>query len=719
MKGKDIFLGLRYIGDDLIEEAEYGEFVPAGRRMLRRPILLAALIALMLLLIGCTVVYALRSRNLNLGTREVTYDAYDYDTMEFLGKETYEEEVLTVAGLKGSAEYLAALEWFEFLQSYDQDRSIQGAVWGNYPEFPEAYSSYGLYSQDMKDALDAILEKYNLLPMGAPLEFRTTRNLCAALGIERLQTARNDVTIRIKDGGCYENGNFYLDLDIQLPEGAENELDASWGTLCWNRRDCFSDQVIALQDAQTWREWNYTTADGSEVLILRSEDDWRGYILCSRPEGLLTLRLETRRDLWNSEGGRTWAEELYLTDRQLEQIADAVDFGIQPRKATREDVDNQPPIAQALTQDGYTLGLKALETDGWVVRILMSVTAPEGTVISRNPHPGFEDQTYYIEPGNWDNFLCQTGQEVGSGGTWNLVDDGDGRDHTQDILMVRSAEMADGGAPFGLGMTWNLFFADLTGSYWDDSYTTHVDILAEGEWLFPITFDGSMGNYRERELVAEPVTVGASAGWRPDGSDVVEQVTVTSFRLRSYSASIVHTGPEGTDFSWLNGEFLRVVLEDGTQLQLAGSNGIYEAEGPIDLDRVSHILFADGTRLDVGQPDTESAVEFLTEPVEVDFYAGYAEDAYGNRENLYETMTLTSVSVYPTGAVIRGYAGMTTRESVLQAVMEDGTGIALYGSSGGPDQEGSPCSRLEAERVLDVEQIACLRFPDGTVVYAP
>ena len=26
MNGKDIFLGLKYVGDDLIEKAEYGEF---------------------------------------------------------------------------------------------------------------------------------------------------------------------------------------------------------------------------------------------------------------------------------------------------------------------------------------------------------------------------------------------------------------------------------------------------------------------------------------------------------------------------------------------------------------------------------------------------------------------------------------------------------------------------------------------------------------------
>lgn len=59
MNGKEIILGLKFIGEDLIEEAEYGSFAAAAekpsRTMVRRPFLIAAMIALMLLLMGCTV----------------------------------------------------------------------------------------------------------------------------------------------------------------------------------------------------------------------------------------------------------------------------------------------------------------------------------------------------------------------------------------------------------------------------------------------------------------------------------------------------------------------------------------------------------------------------------------------------------------------------------------------------------------------------------------
>ena len=599
MNGKDIFLGLKYIGEDLVEEAEYGRFSqkeaePPKVRRLRRPLLIAAIVALMLFLMGCAV-YVLTTQNMELGQREISYDAFDPDTLEYLGKETYTEEVFTVAGLKGSPEYQAALEWFEFKESYDQDRAIQSSVWGNYPEFPEEYSSYGLYSQEMKDKLDKILDKYSLKPQGAVLEFRNTRNLCAALGIERLQTTENDVSIRVESGGCYENGNFYLNLDFDLPEAAENEIDATWGILRWNRKDCFSTDVIAMENADEWKQWDYETASGSKVLILRNDADWRGYLLCDRGEGILSIQLETRQDLWYNVDGKTWAEEQFLTDKQMELIADAIDFGIQPRVATREDVANQPSISDAVTQDGYTLTLKTVETDGWVARIVLSITAPEGTVISHNPH--LEEERYYISPSNFDNFECQTGNEVASSGGWNPIDDGDGLDHTQDIEIVKDARMDDGSAPFGPGMVWNIYFADLIGSYYDSAYQRQVEILAEGDWLFPITFGEENADYTELELIREPVTVDVCTGWYPDGTDAVDQVTVSSCKLRKFSATIEHDGEESDDLTIINGERLCVVMKDGTQIQLSGQGYHYDADTPIDLSQVDHILFPDGTKL--------------------------------------------------------------------------------------------------------------------------
>ena len=148
MNGKDIFLGLKYVGDDLIEKAEYGQF-PAKeertkttvnkRKLIRRPFLVAAIIAMMLLLVGCAIVYVLNLDGLKLGDQTATQDVYEYDpnsgeAIAYVGQETYTQQVLTLAGLNGTSASQAAREWYAFCESYDPDREIQRSVWGNYPE---------------------------------------------------------------------------------------------------------------------------------------------------------------------------------------------------------------------------------------------------------------------------------------------------------------------------------------------------------------------------------------------------------------------------------------------------------------------------------------------------------------------------------------------------------------------------------------------------------
>lgn len=102
MNGKDIFKGLRYIDDDIIEEAEFGMFpAKTSHRTIRRPLLVAAIIALTLLLVGCAVVYVLSMKEINIGQQQAYQDVFEYDpesgqAVAYLGQETVTEEVLTL-----------------------------------------------------------------------------------------------------------------------------------------------------------------------------------------------------------------------------------------------------------------------------------------------------------------------------------------------------------------------------------------------------------------------------------------------------------------------------------------------------------------------------------------------------------------------------------------------------------------------------------------------
>ena len=127
MNGKDIFLGLKYVGDDLIEKAGYGQFSTESkqappRRTVRRPLLIAAIIALAAILVGCAVVYALRLQDLSIG-KEVYTQHFD-NTGKLIEPTEKERDIITLYGHSGDPVQLALTEWFAFLETYDPEGKL-------------------------------------------------------------------------------------------------------------------------------------------------------------------------------------------------------------------------------------------------------------------------------------------------------------------------------------------------------------------------------------------------------------------------------------------------------------------------------------------------------------------------------------------------------------------------------------------------------------------
>ncbi len=384
---------------------------------------------------------------------------------------------------------------------------------------------------------------------------------------------------------CYDSGNFWLDMGFTFPEDQGYEVVYTPGVLRWNRLDSFSRDYVTLVDSGDWVERNYTAAAGSTVLILQSPSQELGYILCDRGDALMSLQLNVNIELLSEDGGVVSAEYQHMTDRQIEMVADSIDFTVQPKLPTQADVDAQPEISQEATQDGYTVQLKSVETDGYVVRILLGITAPEGTALPD------------IQFSNWYSALAPTSGAVSGGGSTNrIMDDGDGKDNTADCLLIDSPIMADGSMPFTPGSTWEAHLVDIVHSGWDSvNNRSYNDTLAEGEWLFSIHFDEQNGDYRELELLSQPVSAQASTGWRADGTDVSETFRITSVKVRSMSIRLTSDAGENADFFHFGGGSSYAVMKDGSQIEILNS----EFVEPIDLEKLDYILLADGTRLPV------------------------------------------------------------------------------------------------------------------------
>ena len=610
MNGKDIFKGLRYIDDDIIEEAEFGMFpAKTSHRTIRRPLLVAAIIALTLLLVGCAVVYVLSMKEINIGQQQTYQDAFEYDpesgqAVAYLGQETVTEEVLTLAGLKGSPNYQAAQEWFAFKQTYDPNGEIKASVWKDLPEFPEEYAYYDIYTQEMKDKVDEILDKYDLSLIGRTVPFRTEELTLKALGIENIAVSGSNAIMELDYAAYQECGNLNMDFNFILPGTAEEPELETRCHIYYTHKDAFTDDVIALGEIDTWKEWNYTTASGDEVLIFRSPEDWRGYIFCDMPNYTVTLRYTFIDEQYTTDiTGKTTHEQEFMTDQQIERLADAVDFSIEPQLIKGWEKLNEEAAATGEVINGWSMELKSIQSDGNNATILLSVTAPEGVDLTQ--HNGYPIS---LRAGNRWGFFEMISEGNGNvGGGYGSQEDGDGKTNTQNVILTYSAggdHLQSGEKPFSSGKVWKIWWEDIYANYLNEETDEPEEfLLAQGTWSFDVVFEDIV--MEELELIADPLPSRVAYGWDMQGNDVYQDTIITSFILRPMSASIICDLEDiAPDFLTVGDRCVYVIMKDGSRVSFQGDNassGVQnlQAESSIDLSQVASAIMPDGTELQV------------------------------------------------------------------------------------------------------------------------
>ena len=735
MNGKDIFLGLKYVGDDLIEKAEYGQFPEKTekteqkektRRSLRRPLLVAALVALMLLLVGCAVVYVLRMQEIKLGEQTVTQDVFEYDpntgeAVAHVGQEIYTQQVLTLAGMSGTPASKAAQEWYAFLESYDPDQEIRKSVWGSMPEFPEEYYGYGLYTQEMKEKLDEVLEKYDLKLRGDPVEFQTSKLLFRALGIENVLNPDSGAQLRVNHTAYYENGNLDVYFEITIPETDAADSKTTNGYLYYRPKDCFIPDTAVLTDA-AWEEWNYTTASGDEVLIIRSEEAGSAWIFADMANCTASMRLDIIKRMAAEKGNDAQEIKFELMSKvQLEQIADAVDFSMEPKLIDGWENLSDGAVLAGQEINGYRIDIESAFTDGYGYRIVLRITAPDGIALT-DP----DDYTARIEAGDGIYGYC--------------TEDGDGKRNTCHYILSAYTRKydypEDGSQPYPEGYVIPVYWEDLYYGYYDFDKQEEVrNLLTEGTWKFDIPLNHA--DTREIELLPQPITAKGCTGWKMDGTDVFEDLEVTSIKLRSLGIDL--TCENGSaDFFCFTGQFSYVVMKDGSALEFTNC----EFDRPIDLDQVAYVQLADKTILpmpgvdeetvklisemvqaerdaaSVPVPAFENGTELLLEPITMKSLGGYVTDPSGNMEPLYEYLNITSIILHPDGLFIMGPAAFDSSDNQATVIYKDGTQILLTGMGGSPYCD-EPMSQLEAESAIDLSLVDRILLPDGTELTMP
>ena len=348
MKPIDLLKSLGNVKDSYVISAE--EFrqgkqqVKVKRLSTKRALLIAAVIALTLLLVGCAVVYVLRMQNLHVG-EYTTYmpTIYDEDGNVIPVETRKPTQLLSIQGVHMDA----LAEWVEFTNSYDQDGTIMAEAErasheggpGNPWDFPDNYHlTYGCYSQEMIDKLDEIVEKYDLKLLSA---YTTCQRyemsvMFEALGFDGMMLDSPKAKVEYADGDFHLEGSFWLELFLTM-EGEHWKCDDEIVTVLYSVKDYFDPRTSGVVDFNNYTQWDYTREDGRQVLLALSEGAARIY--ADTPEAMMIVSLS----------GNTWidGQQVNMTPEALEEIAELIDLSIHPHAAEQANVDRLKAAAIA------------------------------------------------------------------------------------------------------------------------------------------------------------------------------------------------------------------------------------------------------------------------------------------------------------------------------------------------------------------------------------
>lgn len=310
MNGKDLLIALGDISPRYYEEAEKGTISrETSRKVFHRPLLIAAIIALMALLAGCVAVYVLRLQDVVIGQHAYTpIDA---------SQPTVERTQISLQGYAGSPGYMANKEWYEFRETYHYPE--------NEPEIPMEqrldYLDYGCFYPEEIAKVDEICEKYSLNKLGHAWIEETVDITFEALGIDGLllPDAAADVEYLWNQAYYYRDGTFDIGFTLKSTEDIPVWRDTLDLRMRYVQKTSFDGVYGQMDPIESYEQWHCTTEQNVDVLLARNENN--AMMIVDRENAFLTVHIRNAHD----------STEHSVPDKQaLEAVAQMLDLRVSP-----------------------------------------------------------------------------------------------------------------------------------------------------------------------------------------------------------------------------------------------------------------------------------------------------------------------------------------------------------------------------------------------------
>lgn len=326
----------RYVLDALNTRQTQKRAVPP-----KRIFLIAAIVIMILCLVGCAVAYFFSLQDMKVGEYDFYVPpAYDEDG-NLIPVETHAP--ITQISLQGVNKDALA-EWLAFTNDYDPDLEIAGQAdqtmkAGEPLGIPENYQyTYGCYSQEMADKLNEIVEKYDLklLSTDIPCEHYESSMLFGALGLDGIIVPGTAAEAEYFGGYFYPEGTFNIDFEISMDTN-DWKLENAFAGCRYSVKEFFDPVSGSIRDVDEYTQWNYTRKDGKTVLLVLNKDTARIY--ADLPDAFISIYVEPV--IWVN------GEKTAMTASALEQISELFNLSIEPGTVDMARVEQLKAEAQA------------------------------------------------------------------------------------------------------------------------------------------------------------------------------------------------------------------------------------------------------------------------------------------------------------------------------------------------------------------------------------
>mgnify|MGYP000318124151 FL=1 len=220
-----------------------------------------------------------------------------------------EPDLIVMQGYPDSNEYKASAEWNLFCAGYDTDGSILSQVGNSSNEYTEKYPMYLVYSKDMADKLEEIVQKYNLSLHESITIVYEEEELIREAGIGDFIGDENTVL----SGYVYNDGTFHYDGRANLKSG--KSIDYQFGNYV---KGTFSTTYLNIGNVNDYTEWEYKTRSGVKVSLALGNE--KALVIADLPNSFVTVNV-----LSGLEGGwMSYSDN--ITVEVLQEFADSFDF---------------------------------------------------------------------------------------------------------------------------------------------------------------------------------------------------------------------------------------------------------------------------------------------------------------------------------------------------------------------------------------------------------